>query len=84
MTLFSLHSATASCSHKEHVLSIYLCFAMVSGYENSTGNWDDYSRYVSASGMQVVSPVSTCPFTFNLPFALMELIRCFLFMFDLT
>lgn len=26
------------------------------GYENSTGNWDDYSRYVSASGMQVVSP----------------------------
>lgn len=26
------------------------------GYENSTGNWDDYSRYVSANGMQVVSP----------------------------
>lgn len=26
------------------------------GFENSTGNWDDYSRYVNANGLQVVSP----------------------------
>ncbi|PSS36352.1 YTH domain-containing family protein like [Actinidia chinensis var. chinensis] len=26
------------------------------GFENNTGNWDDYSRYVNANSLQVVSP----------------------------
>ncbi|XAR50701.1 hypothetical protein NMG60_11005099 [Bertholletia excelsa] len=26
------------------------------GFQNNTGNWDDYSHYVNANGLQVVSP----------------------------
>lgn len=34
------------------------------GYENPTGEWDDYSSYVNVEGLDITSPVCTMKLLF--------------------
>lgn len=45
---------------------VYLFFLSVcaAGYDNSNGNWGEYSNYVNANNLQIMPPVSaSCFFT---------------------
>lgn len=35
------------------------------GYENGTGEWDEYPPYLNAEGLEISSPVSVFFFFFN-------------------
>lgn len=35
------------------------------GYENGTGEWDEYPPYLNSEGLEITSPVSA--FTFSFP-----------------
>lgn len=35
------------------------------GYENGTGEWDEYPPYLNSEGLEITSPVSAFTFSFT-------------------